>query len=29
MTEEKHGMTSMCVYGIQLVDIGGEDDDSL
>lgn len=29
MTEEKYGMTSMCVYGIQLVDIGGEDDDSL
>lgn len=29
MTEEKHGTTSMCVYGIQLVDIGGKDDDSL
>lgn len=29
MTEEKHGTTSMCVYGIQLIDIGGEDDDSL
>lgn len=27
MTEEKHGTTSMCVYGIQLVDIGGEDDE--
>ena len=29
MTEEKHGMTSMCVYGIQLIDIGDDGDDSL
>lgn len=29
MTEEKHGTTSMCVYGIQLIDIGDDGDDSL
>ena len=29
MTEEKHGMTSMCVYGIQLIDIGGNDDEEV
>lgn len=27
MTEEKHGTTSICVYGIQLIDIGGGDDE--
>ena len=27
MTEKKHGTTSMCIYGIQLVDIGGGDDE--
>lgn len=29
MTEEKYGTTSMCVYGIQLIDIGDDGDDSL
>lgn len=29
MTEEQHGTTSMCVYGIQLIDIGDDGDDSL
>lgn len=29
MTEEKHGTTSMCVYGIQLIDIGGNDDEEV
>lgn len=27
MTEEKHDKTSICVYGIQLIDIGGGDDE--
>ena len=27
MTEEKHDTTSICVYGIQLIDIGGGDDE--
>lgn len=27
MTEEKNGTTSICVYGIQLIDIGGGDDE--
>lgn len=29
MTTEKHGMTSICVYGIQLIDIGGKDDEEV
>jgi len=29
MTEEKYGTTSMCIYGIQLIDIGGEDDEEV
>lgn len=29
MTEEKYGTTSMCIYGIQLVDIGGKDDEEV
>ena len=29
MTEEKHGTTSMCIYGIQLVDIRGEDNEEV
>ena len=27
MAEEKHKTTSTCIYGIQLIDIGGEDDE--
>ena len=27
MAEKKHGTTSICVYGIQLIDIGGNDDE--